>query len=63
MHTPFGLSLKQTPQQTSKCVGTNSGFNLQELKCDIVFKRHGALYSQLEVGKPELQHKQREKMC
>lgn len=32
---------------------------MQELKCEVVSKHHGALWSQLEMGKPEMQHKQR----
>lgn len=59
MHTSCNLSLKQTPHYSSKCVGRSSGLNLQELKCEVVSKRHGALWSQMEVGKPEMQQKQR----
>lgn len=46
-------------------MGTSGGLNLQEFQREVVSKRHGALWSQLKVGKPEMQHKQRrgEKMC
>lgn len=32
-------------------MGISSGLNLQEFKCEVVSKRHGASWSQLKVGK------------